>query len=48
VLHGEANAERQCVNPKCILAQEHYLPPRFVQEGGHTLCEYCEERALKK
>ena len=47
VLHGDANDERQCVNPKCILAQEHYLPQRFLQEGGHTVCEYCEERALK-
>ena len=47
VLHGTGDAACSCVNPKCILSQEHYLPHRFLQEGGHTVCEYCEERALK-
>jgi len=47
VLRGEENRTHRCVNPKCILSQEHYLPERYLQEGGHTVCEFCEERALK-
>ena len=37
----------RCVNPKCITAQEHYLPHQFIEFGGRTVCEFCEERALE-
>lgn len=47
LMHGEDKAEMQCVNPKCICVKEKYLPHRFLEEGGHTVCEYCEERALE-
>ena len=46
LLHGELHPELRCVNPKCVRAQEHYLPPLFTQIGKRTVCEYCEERAL--
>ncbi len=47
LMHGEDKAGMQCVNPKCICVKEKYLPHRFLEEGGHTVCEYCEERALE-
>ncbi len=48
LLHGVPDPNCRCVNPKCILAKEHYLPQRFLEQGGRTVCEFCEERALAK
>jgi len=48
LLHGKPEPELRCVNPKCITAKEQYLAQHFMQQGGHTVCEYCEERALKR
>ena len=48
LLRGTLNPDLQCVNPKCITAQEHYLPHQFITVGGKTVCEFCEERALKR
>lgn len=47
LLHGQPEEGLHCVNPKCILAKETYLPPQIIHKGGETLCEYCEERALR-
>ena len=46
LLHGVQDEKLCCVNPKCITAQEHYLPRHFIEVGGKTVCEYCEERAV--
>ncbi|MCQ2417219.1 MAG: aspartate carbamoyltransferase [Oscillospiraceae bacterium] len=46
LLKGECNPALKCVNPKCITAQESYLPRQFTVVGGKTVCEFCEERAL--
>ncbi len=46
LLHGVEDGSLRCVNPKCITAQEHYLPRRFIEVGGRTVCEYCEECAM--
>ena len=46
LLRGRTDDSLRCVNPKCITAQEHYLPHRFTEIGGRTVCEFCEERAL--
>lgn len=47
LLHGEACSNLRCVNPKCVATHEHYLPPQFLEECGHKVCEYCEERAFE-
>ena len=47
LMHGEDHDNLHCVNPKCISLKEQYLPHRFLEEGGHLVCEYCEERALE-
>ena len=46
LLRGRTDDTLRCVNPKCITAQEHYLPHQFTEIGGRTVCEFCEERAL--
>lgn len=46
LLRGTVNSSLRCVNPKCITAQEHYLPHQFIQAGGRTVCEFCEEQAV--
>ena len=46
LLRGKRDDTLSCVNPKCITAQEHYLPHQFTEIGGRTVCEFCEERAL--
>lgn len=46
LMHGEDDEHLRCVNPKCISLKEPYLPHRFLEEGGHMVCEYCDERAL--
>ncbi len=48
LLRGAPDARMHCINPKCITAKEHYLEQHFMQQGGQTVCEYCEERALKR
>ena len=48
IIHGEEAPDLHCVNPKCICAQEKYLPQRFFAQGNHMVCDFCEERALKK
>ena len=48
IVHGTENPALRCVNPKCICNQEKYLPQRFFEEGGNTVCDYCEERALER
>ena len=46
LLHGTKRDDLCCVNPKCITAQEHYLPHQFTEIGGKTVCEFCEEAAV--
>ena len=46
LMHGAPDESLRCVNPKCITAQEHYLPHSFRQLGGRTVCEFCEEQAV--
>lgn len=48
IIHGTENDAMRCVNPKCICAQEKYLPQRFFAQGHHTVCDFCEERALER
>ncbi len=48
IVHGTENGTMCCVNPKCICAQEKYLPQRFFAQGDHTVCDFCEERALER
>ncbi len=42
VLKGEL-MNRSCNNPRCITANEHYLPHSFKNSDGELLCEYCEQ-----
>lgn len=46
LLRGTIRNDLCCVNPKCITAQEHYLPHQFTEIGGKTVCEFCEEAAI--
>ena len=46
LLRGTRRDDLCCVNPKCITAQEHYLPHQFTEIGGKTVCEFCEEAAV--
>ena len=46
LLRGVRRDDVCCVNPKCITAQEHYLPHQFTEIGGKTVCEFCEEAAV--
>ncbi|MBQ9905359.1 MAG: aspartate carbamoyltransferase [Oscillospiraceae bacterium] len=46
LLRGVRRDDVCCVNPKCITAQEHYLPHQFTEIGGRTVCEFCEEAAV--
>ena len=38
----ESNSELCCKNPRCITAEEPYLPRIFTRETGRAACEYCE------
>ena len=46
LMRGVIRSDVCCVNPKCITAQERYLPYQFTEIGGRTVCEFCEEAAV--
>lgn len=46
LLRGTTRNDLCCVNPKCITAQEHYLPHLFTDFDEKVVCEFCEEAAV--
>lgn len=38
-----SNSEKKCKNPKCVTVSEQYLPTLVKENGGKTVCEYCDK-----
>ena len=36
--------DKRCTNPRCITAQEEYLPNRSYLKLGMQMCDYCDKR----
>ena len=48
LLTGKTYINIECTNKRCITQSEYYIPKSFAGTGDTLVCEFCDERVLKK